>query len=212
MHRKLLGEEITNKGGGKPLPYYTERKNNMKTIEKMLPKARLEGKRGYYPVTNHKEWEELPAVYKAMDWFPMEVSTMNCLGKRIEEKSVVKNVVFDCPYIEPYGVSGKVSVHAQEVQKILFCLFGRTECHLYSICEVEFQNGERRAAKWLQDNQTGAFAIVCGGTYVAKQGGFGGYVPARITETENGFEYRQSYQGTFTSHYQYTNPFPKEVK
>lgn len=177
---------------------------------KFLPKKAIEGKRGYYPVTSHAEWEELPAVYKAMEWFPKKLTRYSYGGKVVEEMSFPRNVIFDCPYIEPYGVSGKVSVSIEEVQKILFCYFGKTECHLYTLCEVEFDNGVRYTAKWYQDSRTGAYAIQCGDTYVGKQGGFQGFVPARIEETESGFEYKQGYQSN--SHrccYQYSNPFKK---
>lgn len=185
----------------------------MSNLEKFMPKYRKEGKHGYYPVTSHEEWEELPKVYKAMSWFPMEMSRMNCLGKYVKEKSVVKNVVFDVPYMEPYGVAAKVSVHRENIQKILFCHFGRSDVLLYTVCEVEFENGERRYAEWRQDTRTGAYAIICGGTYIAKQGGFQGFVPARVVETEDGFEYNQDYRPDgATCHYEYSNPFRKETK
>lgn len=187
----------------------------MKIYEKFLPKNTKQGKIGYYPVASHEEWEELPAVYKAMEWFPVEVSKMSYSGKMRTEKTFVKNVVFDVPYLEPYGVSAKVSVHRQEVQKILFCLFPRSECHLYTVCEVEFENGERRHAKWWQDSRTGAYAIYTDNHCVGKQGGYQGHIPAIIAETEAGFEYKQGYNAYNSSninHYEYSNPFKKEVK
>lgn len=177
---------------------------------KFLPKVVNSNKLGYYPVVNHQEWEELPAVYKAMDWFPVETMRTDFLGRTIKEKSFVKHVVFNATYIEPYGISGKVSIHRESVQKVLFCYFGQTQCNLYDICEVEFENGVRRAAKWVYDSQTHAFAVMCGNNCVGKQGGFMGYVPDRITETENGFEYKQGYQyGTNISHFELLNPFRK---
>ena len=179
---------------------------------KFLPKKAIEGKCGYYPVASREEWEELPAVYKAMEWFPMQINRYGYGGNVIMEKTFPKNVIFDCPHIEPYGVSGKVSVHRERVQKILFCLFGRSDCHLYTVCEVEFENGVRRYAKWYQDSRTGAYAIYCGSTCVAKQGGFQAHVPAIIEETEEGFEYKQGYNAYNSStinHYEYSNPFRK---
>ena len=182
----------------------------MTKYSKFLPKETKAGKRGYYPITNHSEWEELPAVYKAMEWYPIEVSRKTYSGGLITEKTFVKNVVFDIPYLAPYGTRAKVSVHRQEVQQILFCLHNATDCHLYSVCEVEFENGERWGAKWVQDNYTGAFAIVCNGHYAGKQGGFHETVPAIIEETEEGFEYKQGYspyESKTINHYQYLNPF-----
>ena len=179
------------------------------TMNKFLPKVAKEGKRGYYPVATYQEWEELPAVYKAMEWSPIEVDKMSYNGKFVKEKTFVKNVVFDT-YLPQLSTSAKVSVHRQEVQQILFCLHNSTDCHLYTVCEVEFENGVRWGAKWVQDNETGAFAIVCHGRYVGMQGGFLRTVPANIEETEDGFEYKQGYNcyGSKTiNHYQYLNPF-----
>ena len=45
----------------------------MEMFKKFLPKEQDNGKLGYYPVMNDEEWENLPVVYKAMEWFPIEV-------------------------------------------------------------------------------------------------------------------------------------------
>lgn len=175
----------------------------MSRYENMLPKEPKQGKQGYYPVTSKEEWEELPALYKAMDWFPVK----DCLnGGRMR---AVKAVIFDVTYMEPYKISARVSVHPQEIQRILYCLYNNSQCHLYSICGIELEGGTVLGAKWLQDSVTGAFGIVCGGATVAKQGGYCGYVPKSITAKEDG-SYEPNWGGHHEgviSHYTFYNPF-----
>ena len=63
-------------------------------------------------------------------------------------------------------------------------------------------------AKWLQDSLTGAFAICANRSYVAKQGGYEGFVPERIGVTKNGtFIYDHQYSVGKTHHYTFSNPF-----
>ncbi len=178
----------------------------MKMYEGMLRKEEKAGKLNYYPVSSKEEWEELPDLYKVMEW--EQVRDPYSSGKH-DTYSAVKSVFFDVTYMEPYGISAKVSVHPQEVQKILFCSFDKTDCHLYSICGVELENGTRLNAKWVQDSVSGAFAVVLDhGQYVARQGGFGGHVPEHIQQQEDGsFKYDFKYNTGKTTHYALSNPF-----
>lgn len=174
----------------------------MSLYRDMMPKTFIEGHRGYYPVCNKEEWEQLPDLYKVMEWEaikdPFDKGRLRA----------VKSVVFDVAYLEPYGVSARVAVHPQEVQKILFCSFDRPECHLYSICEVELEGGSRLPAKWYQDSYTGAFAIYAGRSCVARQGGYEGFIPERIEVLPDGtFEYDRQYNTGKRHYYTLLNPF-----
>lgn len=175
----------------------------------MLPAKPLEGKQGYYPVCNTQEWEDLPDLYKAMEWSPL----LDYQNKGTI--SAVKSVIFDVTYMEPYKISAKVSVHPQEVQKLLYCLFENAQCHLYSVCGVELESGTRLGAKWLQDSVTGSFGIYAGGHLCGRQGGFQGFVPANIERLEDGtFQYK-SCSCALTGNkvfYEYSNPFPAPVR
>lgn len=176
------------------------------TYKDMLPKEEKAGKLGYYPVSNYEEWETLPDLYKTMEWEPVKDP------HNTKMRSAVKAVIFDVPFIEPYGIRGKVSVHPQDVQKILFCLFKDTQCHLYTISAVELENGRRIPAEWLQDSILGAFCIKAGGEYIAKQGGFGGFIPEHINKTEDGsFKFDFRYGEGKTTHYTLLNPFRNEL-
>ena len=173
--------------------------------EGMLPKEEIKGHRGYYPVCNAEEWEKLPKVYKAMDWMPVEVYNTRYNHK---ETTVAEYVEFDVCYLEPYRIHATVKVHVQEVQKILFCLYEDTQCHLYSVSGVVFANGERWGAKWLQDTRTGAFAIQASGKIVGMQGGFYGHIPCQIERTEDGFKWTGYRSGLKNRcHYEVSNPF-----
>ena len=176
-------------------------------FNKFMPVNQKDGYRGFYPVTNAQEWDELPAVYKAMEWFPIEMKLFDHRGELHTEKTIVKNVVFDALHIMPYKVSAKVSVHRSSVQSILFSSHKQHDCHLYTVCEVEFENGERRRAKWVQDTRTGAFAIMVGSRYVGKQGGFQFYVPSNIEDAEDGFKWKGYVAGETITHYDVSNPF-----
>ena len=176
----------------------------MSIYDGMLPEKEIKGKLGFYPVTSKEEWESLPALYKVMDWEPVKDPFD---GGKLK---AVKNVIFDVVYMEPYGIRATVSVHPQEIQSILFCLHKEKDCQLYTIREVELEGGLRLGAHWLQDTTTGAFAIVLngGGSTVARQGGYMGYIPGRIKKTELGkFEYDLYYHGDKTGFYHYLNPF-----
>ena len=146
-----------------------------------LPKEQQKGKRGYYPVTTAEEWDALPKVYKAMEWFPVEVYN-TYLGRK--ETTVAEYVEFDVVYMMPYRIHATVKVHIQEVQKILFCSFDDPQCQLYTVSGVVFSNGERWGAKWMQDTKTGSFAIYAGGKLVGKQGGYLGFIPCQIEKTD----------------------------
>lgn len=175
----------------------------MSMYDGMFPQERKEGHIGYYPVTSAEEWNELPAVYKSMEWFPVEMKRNG-----YSEKTSVEYVEFDVVYMTPYKVSGTFRVHRQEIQKILFCSFpGHSDCHLYSVSAVVFQNGERWPAKWHQDSRTGAYEILACGKRVGTQGGFLGFVPNNIERTDDGdWKCNWNQNGNIT-HYQMTNPF-----
>lgn len=173
--------------------------------EGMMPEKPIEGHLGFYPVCNADEWENLPALYKAMQWFPVEVYNLRW---REKETSVVESVIFDVVFLKPYKVSAKVEVHVQEVQSILFCLHEKTDCQLYSICGVKFANGEVYGAEWKQDARSGAFAVYAGGKCVGMQGGFRGFVPSNIEKTEDGWKWKGcAVNCEGRCHYALSNPF-----
>ena len=173
--------------------------------EGMLPKEPKKGYRGYYPVTNKQEWEDLPDLYKTMEWEPVKDPHNN------NKLSAIDSVIFDVTYMTPYEINAKVYVHPSEVQKILFCSFKDKDCHLYSVCGIELQSGTRLGAKWVQDSTSGAFAIVYNGNYVGQQGGFMGFIPERIKKMEDGtFKYDWSKNPKKVSHYALLNPFRNE--
>ena len=173
----------------------------------MLPPVLLEGKRGYYPVCNAQEWEQLPDLYKAMEWSP--VPDYRNKGSL----SAVKSVIFDVVYLEPYRINAKVHIHCSDVQKVLYCLFKDSQCHLYTICGVELESGTQYGAKWLQDSTTGSFGVYAGTHLCGRQGGFQGFVPANIERLEDGtFKYRH-YSRCQTGNkvsFEFSNPFPEE--
>ena len=176
----------------------------MKIYDGFLPKNQKKGYMGYYPVTNAEEWEELPAVYKAMEWFPVEIYNSRW---RHKETTVAEYIEFDVTYLEPYKIRAKVLVHVQEIQTILFCYFKDTQCHLHSISGVIFDNGEKWPAKWLQDSRTGSFAIYASGKPIGCQGGYMGFIPNNIERTEDGFKWSGVKTNGHRSHYEVTNPF-----
>lgn len=176
----------------------------MKMYENMLPKEQKEGKLGYYPVTNKEEWDDLPAIYKTMEWKP--VKDHRDKGKL----KAVKSVIFDVTFMEPYKIRAQVSVHPQEVQKILFCYFKNADCRLYSVSGIVLEGGTQLGAKWVQDTTTGAFAIYAAGTYVGIQGGFGGFIPERVHLLDDGtWKHDFKYNEGNISHYAIGNPFPE---
>ena len=174
--------------------------------EGMLPKKPLDGKRGYYPVCNAEEWVQLPDLYKAMEWAPVPDH------KDKGQLKAVTAVIFDVVHMEPYEIRAKVAVHPQEVQKILFCLHGNPQCHLYSVCGVELFGGTRLGAKWMQDSVTGSFGIYAGDNLCGRQGGFQGFIPRCIKQMEDGtFKYDCNYKrGNTTVFMELSNPFPEE--
>lgn len=173
----------------------------------MLPAMHLEGKRGYYPVCNAQEWEQLPDLYKAMEWTPVPDY------KDQWKLKAVTAVIFDVVHMEPYQIHAKVAVHPQEVQKILFCLHENPPCHLYSVCGVELFGGTRLSAKWLQDSVTGSFGIYAGDNLCGRQGGFQGFVPACIErQADDTFKYKHYSRGLSGNivHMEFGNPFPED--
>ena len=70
--------------------------------DNMLPKHQIEGHRGYYPVTSAKEWDELPALYKVMDWNPVKDPHNK------DKLTHVKSVIFNVTFTQPYGISAEV--------------------------------------------------------------------------------------------------------
>ena len=174
----------------------------MGIYEGFLPKVQKEGYCGYYPVTSEQEWNDLPNVYKSMEWFPVEMKRNG-----YTESTVVEYVEFEVVYMTPYKVRGTFRVHRQEIQKILFCSFPHADCLLYSINGVVFANGVRWGAKWLQDSTTGAFKVVAGGTTLGQQGGCQGFVPNNIERTEDGDWKYKGYTKGNICHYECCNPF-----
>lgn len=61
----------------------------------LLPKEAIEGKRGFYPIQNAQEWEDVPCVYKSMEWFPVEVYNDKQFHCR-KEVAVPEYIIFDC--------------------------------------------------------------------------------------------------------------------
>lgn len=170
----------------------------------MLPQVQKEGYRGYYPVTSKEEWEELPEVYKVMEW--RAVKDPFDKEKRLR---AVKAVIFDVVYMEPYKISAEVSVHPQEVQKILFCSFKNSQCLLYTVKAVILEGGSRVGAKWYQDSTTGSFGIYALDQYVGVQGGFDCYIPKSCDLQEDG-SYKYNFHKPDTgviAHYELSNPF-----
>ena len=177
----------------------------MKMYDGMLPAKEKSSRLGYYPVISKQEWDELPDLYKVMQWEPVKDHNNG-------ELRAVKAVIFDVPFMEPYGIRAQVSVHPSAVQKVLFCSYKEKDCHLYSVCAIELEGGTRLAAKWLQDSITGSFAIVSGSQHVGVQGGFRGFVPEGIKRLEDGsFKYDYNFHRSKTTHYELSNPFREEV-
>lgn len=176
----------------------------MSLYENMMPEKPIAGRRGFYPVCTADEWEALPKVYKAMEWFPVEVYNTRW---HKTETTVAEKVIFDVTFMRPYKIRARVEVHVQEVQSILFCLHDDPDCHLYSICAVKFANGEEWGAEWKQDTKTGAFAVYASGKLIGKQGGFVGFVPENIEKTETGWKWKGYGDYTGRCHYALSNPF-----
>lgn len=181
-------------------------KEDMKLANKFLPKEKIKGHRGYYPACNEQEWDNLPEVFRAMEWFPVEVYNNKQYHCK-KEITVAEYVVFDVVYAEPYKIRASVKVHVQDVQKILFCAFNNPQFHLYSISKVVFANGVEWGAKWTQDTKTGAFAVWACDKIVGKQGGYMGFIPCQIEETEEGFKWSGYHDGQNRCHYELLNPF-----
>ena len=172
----------------------------------MLPPKTIPGHRGYYPVCSKKEWEDLPDLYKVMQWEPMPDPLNH------GQLSGVKSVIFSVTHMMPYGINAEVSVHPSHVQSILFSLHKNPECQLYSVTGVELQSGSRLPATWRQDTTTGAFAILCCNHYVGKQGGYIGFVPECIKQVEDGsYEYQWTSTPGKVFHYELSNPFRDEL-
>lgn len=177
----------------------------MSAYSDMLPPKPIDGKRGYYPVCTKEEWDELPEIYKVMEWIPVK-DPLN--GNKM---SGITGVVFDVTFLEPYNIGNvKVEVHPQDMQKILFCLFSNVQCHLYSVCQVVLDSGSRVNAKWYQDSVTGAFGIYTMGVYAGKQGGFKAYIPKSCKLQEDGtYKYNWHPESNLgvSAYYTFSNPF-----
>lgn len=176
----------------------------MSIYENMMPIKPIDGHRGFYPACSAEEWNNIPKVYKAMEWFPIDVYNTRWHKK---ETTVVEKVIFDVIFMRPYKISARVEVHVQEVQNILFCSHKDPDCLLYSICALKFANGEVWGAEWKQDTKSGAFAVYASGKCVGKQGGFLGFIPENIEKTEDGWKWKGfgNYKGR--CHYALMNPF-----
>ena len=174
----------------------------MAMYDGFMPKVATNGKRGYFPVSSAEEWDNLPDVYKSMQWFPIEMRRHG-----YTEKTFAEYLDFDVIYMLPYKVHATIRVHVQEAQKILFCLFNGTQCNLYTVCGVVFQNGEYWPAKWYQDSITGAFSIYAEGKTIGTQGGYLGFIPSDIEKTADG-TFRHNWNSRDNvCHYQISNPF-----
>jgi len=68
--------------------------NDMSRYDGMLPDESVCGRLGFYPVTSKKEWDELPNLYKVMEW--EAVPDPFDKGKR---PRAVKSVIFDAVYM-----------------------------------------------------------------------------------------------------------------
>lgn len=172
-------------------------------MNKFLPKEPIKGHRGYYPVCNKAEWDALPAVYKAMEWYPVDV--YNPYLHR-NEKTIPEYIEFEVIFLDAYKTRGIFRVHVQEVQKILFCSVD-SDIHLHSICGVVFANGERWGAEWKQDSKTGAFAVYASGKLIGMQGGYLGHIPSNIEETEDGFKWKGIVNTNTRCHYTSLSPW-----
>ncbi len=179
----------------------------MGMYDNMLPKKPINGHRGYYPACSAEEWGNLPNIYKAMEWFPVETYDWKLKKK---EQTIPEYVVFDVVYMMPYGIRASVKVHVQEVQSILFSLHEKKDCHLYSISHVIFANGEKWWAEWRQDSITGAFGVYASGKCVGIQGGYMGHIPSNMTLLENGewkWDNEKGMRSGNRCHYALLNPF-----
>lgn len=184
----------------------------MKHYEGMLPAHPKPGRIGYYPVTNKQEWNELPDLYKVMEWRPVKDPYHKDI-RGYHLMRAVKSVIFDVTFMEPYGISGKFHVHPCEVQKLLFCNYGNPDCQLYTICGVELEGGTRLGAKWQQDTTTGAFAVYVGGIPVGIQGGFIGHIPDCIDKLPDGsFKHNWKRLEEKVFHYTLGNPYEISFK
>ena len=172
--------------------------------ENMLPTKPIKGHRGFYPACNAEEWENVPNLYKSMEWFPIDVYNTRWSRK---EETVVESVIFDVVFMHPYKIRARVEVHVQEVQKILFCAHQKADCHLYTICAVKFANGEEWSAEWRQDTTTGAFAVYSCGKVLGMQGGYLGFIPENIEKDENGWKWKGYGNYNGRCHYSLSNPF-----
>jgi hypothetical protein len=72
--------------------------------EYFLPKEQTEGKIGYYPCADTKEYANIPLPMKCMTWF-----------------KPINQVEFEA-WFSNYNVPATVRVHCSELPKVLFCL------------------------------------------------------------------------------------------
>ena len=181
----------------------------MSRYERMLPKAPIEGHIGFYPIKNAEQWEALPDLYKVMEW--EQVVDPFHKGHKLR---AVTSVIFNVTFMQPYGIRAEVAVHPADVQKLLFCNYGLDmQCHLYEIVGIELDGGTRLRASWVQDEVTGSFAIKSCGRYVARQGGFDGFVPKSVNVMEDGsYKFDFSHNRSATAHFEFSNPFGEPRK
>lgn len=101
----------------------------MKMYDGMLPVKEKPGRLGYYPVISKQEWDELPDLYKVMQWEPVKDHNNG-------ELRAVKSVIFDVPFMEPYGIRAQVSVQPSAVQKVLFCSYKEKKIVISILCAL----------------------------------------------------------------------------
>ena len=136
-------------------------------VDPFLPEIPIPGRMGYYPCKNQEEWRTLPLPLRCSTWYEN-----------------VETVIFKTSFSN-LGIGAVVEVHPESVFKALFTL-NKSGAQLYNLVGVKI-NGQRYAANWLQDTETGAFAIYGnGGRLIAWQGGFRRHMPDNCVDKGDG--------------------------
>ena len=147
---------------------------------KMLPEKPLEGRRGYYPVLNQAEWEDLPAIYKAVTWNP-HTRVYNDKTRQ-NEKSRPKNVIYNTVYEDAYGCSCYIYAPIENAAQIHMSLLPQESIFSGStIAGIQFENGTSYSAEKKWDPETGSMSIYSYGQPVGIQGGCHGHIPEGIS-------------------------------
>ena len=146
-------------------------------VKTLVPNPPLPGHNGFYPC-EVGNWQALPLPLRCATSYPIN-------------KKHIAAVVFDT-WFDNYKIRATVEVHPENVFKALFC-FPEGGTQLYSVVRVKWDNGSYSSAKWVQDQQTGAYSIIVGGAYALRQGGFEWHIPANCEydEIEQKWKMRQ---------------------